>query len=106
MSTSLPVIDLAVAKRGGEARAEVARQLDLACSELGFFYLVGHDIAPQLTDRLLTSAREFFARDQAEKMRIHMSRGGRAWRGYFPVGGEFTSGERSEEHTSELQSPI
>ena len=26
-------------------------------------------------------------------MRIHMSRGGRAWRGYFPVGGELTSGQ-------------
>ncbi len=47
----------------------------------------------RLTDGLLTLAREFFARDQAEKMRIHMSRGGRAWRGYFPVGGELTSGE-------------
>ncbi len=23
---------------------------------------------------------------------MHMSRGGRAWRGYFPVGGELTSG--------------
>ena len=26
-------------------------------------------------------------------MQIHMSRGGRAWRGYFPVGGELTSGQ-------------
>ncbi len=26
-------------------------------------------------------------------MKIHVSRGGRAWRGYFPVGGELTSGE-------------
>jgi hypothetical protein len=50
MSTSLPVIDLRVAKGGGEARAEVARQLDLACSEFGFFYLVGHDIAARLTE--------------------------------------------------------
>src|SRR5438876_583602 len=24
---------------------------------------------------------------------LHMSRGGRAWRGYFPVGGELTSGK-------------
>ena len=53
MSTSLPVIDLSVAKRGGEARAEVARQLDLACSEFGFFYLVGHDVPARLTDGLL-----------------------------------------------------
>ncbi len=30
---------------------------------------------------------------QEEKMRIPMSRGGRAWRGFFPVGGELTSGK-------------
>ena len=47
MSSSLPVIDLSIAKRGGEARSEVARQLDLACSEFGFFYLVGHDVPAQ-----------------------------------------------------------
>ena len=92
MSTSLPVIDLSVARRGGEARSEVARRLDLACREFGFFYLVGHDVPARSTDGLLALAREFFARDPAEKMRIHMSRGGRAWRGYFPVGGELTSG--------------
>jgi isopenicillin N synthase-like dioxygenase len=93
MSTSLPVIDLALAKQGTAARSALARQLDLACSEFGFFYLVGHDVQPRLTGRLLTLARQFFAREQAEKMRIHMSRGGRAWRGYFPVGGELTSGQ-------------
>jgi len=93
MSSSLPVIDLSVARRGGAARSAVARQLDLACSEFGFFYLVGHEAGTPLTDRLLALAREFFASDPAEKMRVHMSRGGRAWRGYFPVGGELTSGQ-------------
>jgi isopenicillin N synthase-like dioxygenase len=87
MSTSLPVIDLSL------ARSAVARQLDLACSEFGFFYLVGHEVGAPLTDGLLALAREFFARDRAAKMQIHMSRGGRAWRGYFPVGGELTSGQ-------------
>src|SRR6185503_19705845 len=93
MTTSLPVIDLRLAGNGPEARSALARQLDLACSEFGFFYLVGHDVELRLSARLVTLAREFFARDQAEKMQIHMSRGGRAWRGYFPVGGELTSGQ-------------
>lgn len=30
--------------------------------------------------------------DLEEKLQIRMERGGRAWRGYFPVGGELTSG--------------
>ncbi len=92
-SASLPVIDLRLAGQGGAARAAVARELDQACSEFGFFYLVGHDVGSQLSDRLVQLSREFFARDEAEKLQIHMSNGGRAWRGYFPVGGELTSGE-------------
>ncbi|MCF8259122.1 MAG: hypothetical protein K9J06_16325, partial [Flavobacteriales bacterium] len=34
----------------------------------------------------------FFSLSEEEKMRIAMEKGGRAWRGYFPVGGELTSG--------------
>ena len=93
MSTALPVIDLGLARQGPTARTALARQLDLACSEFGFFYLVGHGVSARLSDELSALAREFFARDQASKMQIHMSRGGRAWRGYFPVGGELTSGQ-------------
>jgi isopenicillin N synthase-like dioxygenase len=37
-------------------------------------------------------SRRFFAQDLETKMEIRMDRGGRAWRGYFPVGGELTSG--------------
>jgi polar amino acid transport system ATP-binding protein len=85
-AASLPIIDL-------RQRAGVARELDRACSEFGFFYLVGHDCDPALGERLLQLSRDFFARDAAEKLRIHMSQGGRAWRGYFPLGGELTSGQ-------------
>lgn len=38
------------------------------------------------------SSRDFFSRPLEEKLRIRMALGGRAWRGYFPVGGELTSG--------------
>jgi isopenicillin N synthase-like dioxygenase len=37
-------------------------------------------------------ARAFFALPESEKAKVAMSRGGRAWRGWFPVGGELTSG--------------
>jgi isopenicillin N synthase-like dioxygenase len=40
----------------------------------------------------MTASRRFFALPEPEKMRIAMARGGRAWRGFFPVGGELTSG--------------
>jgi isopenicillin N synthase-like dioxygenase len=66
LSASLPVIDLSLAQRDAASRLALARQLDHACSEFGFFYLVGHRVEARLAERLTRLAREFFARDQAE----------------------------------------
>ena len=38
------------------------------------------------------AARRFFALPEAEKAEIAMARAGAAWRGWFPLGGELTSG--------------
>jgi isopenicillin N synthase-like dioxygenase len=70
----------------------VARTIDEACRQTGFFSIVGHGVDAGLRTRLDALAREFFALDDAEKRDIEMTRGGRAWRGWFPVGGELTSG--------------
>lgn len=93
LALSLPVIDLRVSEQGTSERRLLAQRLDDACRQFGFFYLIGHGVARSQTIRTMQLAREFFARDETEKLSIHMSRGGRAWRGYFPVGGELTSGE-------------
>jgi isopenicillin N synthase-like dioxygenase len=70
----------------------VARQIEAACREHGFFYVTGHGVAPDLLARLTRACAAFFALPQAAKMEIAMARGGPAWRGYFPVGAELTSG--------------
>jgi isopenicillin N synthase-like dioxygenase len=70
----------------------VARAIDRACRDVGFFTIVGHGVDARLRRGLDAYAREFFARPDAEKSAIAMARGGRAWRGWFPVGGELTSG--------------
>jgi polar amino acid transport system ATP-binding protein len=88
----LPVIDFAPFEAGGSWRDHVAAQIDWAASEFGFFYIVGHGIELGTIDRLMALSRAFFLEDEERKQRIHMSLGGRAWRGYFPVGGELTSG--------------
>ena len=69
---------------GGEIRS--------ACRTYGFFYVAGHGVAPQLLSDLDRACREFFAMPEEEKLEISMARGGRAWRGFFPVGDELTSG--------------
>lgn len=88
----LPVIDISSLVGGDGDRAVVGEALDVACREAGFFYVVGHGVDPGLRARLDDLARRFFACPEAEKAEIAMSRAGRAWRGWFPVGGELTSG--------------
>jgi isopenicillin N synthase-like dioxygenase len=90
-AASLPVIDVAPLVAGG-ASGEVARAIGEACRTWGFFYVLGHGIDPGLQRRLEDASRRCFALPLQEKMEIRMERGGKAWRGYFPVGGELTSG--------------
>jgi len=98
-SPALPVIDvapLAGAAAGTAAAAAattVAGQIQAACRDRGFFYVTGHGVPAELLEELAAASAEFFALPVADKMEIAMERGGRAWRGYFPVGGELTSGQ-------------
>ena len=94
MKDSLPIIDVApLFGRDGVARRGVADAIGRACRGNGFFYATGHGIDSALLARLDRAAREFFALPEPEKMNIAMARGGRAWRGFFPDGGELTSGK-------------
>ena len=88
----LPIIDFAPFESGGHFRDHVAAQIDWAASEFGFFYIVGHRVDLSAIERLIGLSRTFFQQPPEAKAQLHMSRGGRAWRGYFPVGGELTSG--------------
>jgi isopenicillin N synthase-like dioxygenase len=88
----LPIIDVAPLTAGGAGQEQVAARVDAACRQSGFFYVSGHGVDAGLQRDLQTVAREFFARPTAEKMQIEMNRGGKAWRGYFRVGDELTSG--------------
>lgn len=71
---------------------DVALAIDAACREVGFFTVVGHGVDPARRAHLDDLARAFFARPDDEKAAVAMARAGRAWRGWFPVGGELTSG--------------
>jgi isopenicillin N synthase-like dioxygenase len=88
----VPVIDIASTRDGSLDLGRIGEELDRACGEFGFFYVTGHGVAPALSARLMTLAREFFSLPVEQKLAIAMAHGGRAWRGYFPVDGELTSG--------------
>ena len=94
VEAGLPVIDMAplFEQGGAQARAEVGQAIQAACRAYGFFYVTGHAISETLIRRLAAASRRFFALPVDVKMGIAMARGGAAWRGFFPVGGELTSG--------------
>lgn len=89
--TSVPVIDIGALGAAGDI-ASVARTIDRAASDFGFFSIVNHGVDRALCERLEMLAREFFARPTEEKQRVAMIHGGTAWRGWFPLHGELTSG--------------
>lgn len=91
--TQIPIIDIHPLVSGVGDKQAVADQIRLACRKNGFFYVVGHAIDEILQQRLEALSRQFFAQDLQTKLQIQMSLGGRAWRGYFPVGAELTSGK-------------
>lgn len=89
----LPLVDIAALTGDDrQARAAVAAALDQACRRFGFVRIVGHGVEPAMRDRLFGAAAEFFALPDETKAEIAMARAGRAWRGWFPVGAELTSG--------------
>ena len=91
--SNVPIVDVGDLVAGSPSGRAVADQLGRACRECGFFYAVGHGVDESLQARLRDLSREFFAKDIETKMRIRMALGGRAWRGYFSVGDELTSGK-------------
>ena len=95
MTKALPVIDIATLydSHGGSAIHRTSDEIRAACRDTGFFYITGHGISAEVLTSLDRASRKFFALPEEEKLRISMAHAGRAWRGFFPVGGELTSGK-------------
>jgi isopenicillin N synthase-like dioxygenase len=91
--SNVPIVDVGDLVSGSSSGQAVAERLGRAGRDCGFFYAVGHGVDESLQTRLRDLSREFFAKDTETKMRIRMALGGRAWRGYFRVGDELTSGK-------------
>ena len=89
----VPLIDIAPLETEGEAALQVAHEIGQACRTHGFFYIQGHGVDEGLQQDLEKVSEQFFALSETEKQAIRMELGGKAWRGYFSVGEELTSGK-------------
>ncbi len=90
MSNAIPLIDFS---DFNTHKSAIAKQINEACLQHGFFYVAGHGVSSSLQSRLQLLSHQFFALPQKEKMQIAMHKAGKAWRGYFPLKSELTSGK-------------
>jgi isopenicillin N synthase-like dioxygenase len=88
---NLPILDLSQLDAGPDAAARFRHELRVATHDVGFFYLVGTGVPPQLERRLHRVAREFFALPEADKLAIENIKSPH-FRGYTRIGGERTQG--------------
>lgn len=86
---TLPVLDLG--RLDGPDPEGFIAELREATHDFGFFYLTGHGVDPELVDRVIRTAREFFALPDADKLAIENLQSPH-FRGYTRVGGELTRG--------------
>lgn len=88
---SLPILDLSLLDAGPQAAARFRADLRAATHDVGFFYLTGTGVPPELEQALHRVAREFFALPEADKLAIENIKSPH-FRGYTRVGGERTQG--------------
>lgn len=88
---NLPILDLSLLDQGPEAASRFRDELRAATHDVGFFYLTGTGVTPELEERLLQAAHDFFALPEAEKLAIENVTSPH-FRGYTRVGGERTQG--------------
>lgn len=81
---TLPIVD--------PADSDASARIDAACREVGFFAVPVDVSLRPLRDEVIALAADFFALPESEKAKVSMVVGGTAWRGWFPLGGELTSG--------------
>jgi isopenicillin N synthase-like dioxygenase len=86
---SIPVIDLApvlgcgAGVDDGATDDKIAADLLQAYGEVGFAYVVGHGISPDLIDSLFDASRRFHALPIADKLLVELNE---LHRGYIPIG--------------------
>ncbi|RLK47508.1 isopenicillin N synthase family dioxygenase [Microbacterium telephonicum] len=89
---NLPVLDLSLLDQGPAEAERFRDELRRATHDVGFFYLTGTGLPPDLESRLHRTARAFFALPEADKLAIENVRSPH-FRGYTRIGGERTQGK-------------
>jgi len=94
---AVPVVDLGPFLSGDlDARKRVAKDLDAACRNVGFFYVVNHGVSRALIADTFAAAKCFFALPLHRKQEIAIE-ASPYHRGYFAMGGENLDPEKQRD---------
>lgn len=95
--TELPTIDVSgLTSADIASRQAVADAIGNASREVGFFYITGHGVAPELIDGVRAAAKSLFALPMAEKMAYYIGHS-RSHKGYVPEGEEIYGSGRPDQ---------
>lgn len=86
--SGIPVVDVGPLIAGDAAGTQrVASQIGNACRDIGFFYVSGHGVPPDVVSRIFDTAIAFFAAPEAVKQSAGFT-GAAGNRGYIQLEGE------------------
>jgi isopenicillin N synthase-like dioxygenase len=81
MPASIPVIDIAgLYSDDPAARQAVAAKIGAACDDLGFFYVVNHNVAVETIDKAVAIADKFFHLPEDERLKVKADSNNRGYR--------------------------
>ncbi len=85
-SVAIPIINISpfIESATLQEKLVVADDIRDACTNFGFFYLVGHGIPEELIVKMRKAAKDFFDLPLHEKLKISISNGDKA-RGYQSI---------------------
>lgn len=89
---NLPILDLSLLDAGPAEADRFRDELRAATHDVGFFYLTGTGVTPELESRLHRAAKDFFALPEEDKLAIENVKSPH-FRGYTRIGGERTQGK-------------
>ncbi|KAL0479133.1 hypothetical protein AKO1_008013 [Acrasis kona] len=104
----LPVVDISAFVKPDssfEDKEKTAKHVHKVCSEIGFFYLVGHGISDEVVNGAHTQAREFFAQPKEVKDEISIRKSPH-FRGYQCLGENVTKSKRDWHEAIDLYKDV
>ena len=105
-SPEIPIIGVSqlIQNPGPASYEAVAKEIYNACTTVGFFYLTGHGIAPELIADIFEANRRFHAKPLEEKLKIKQNRWHRGYQAFASSTLKSSARFEAAKHPNQLES--